>query len=290
MLHQRHYSNYAPDLGLFLEQSVYDQSMTGRSHSEASRIRWGPGIAHPRNQDDTTRAFYLSGISYFGLVDSYLNDFHCESALGSCADSQDISGGLGDSQDNAIKIVNHFLEAAAESVIFGGGRATTAPGDIEVRRNHFFKPLIWMRGQPGLVGGNHGNPFIVKNHFELKNGQRTLFEGNMTENVWGGFSQAGFTLLLTPKNQHTPNGDVCPLCQVTPVTVRYNRFSHSGSGFQIANAADRGGGYAQAGKRYSFHDVILKDVHAITYGGEGQLAQISSGLAVQDDFRYRQRC
>jgi len=234
---------------------------------------------HGTAQDDTTRAFYLSGISYFALVDSYLNDFHCEAALGSCTDSQDISGGLGDSQDNAIKIVNNFLEAAAESVIFGGGRATTTPGDIEVRRNHFFKPLIWMPGQQGFVGGYHGNPFIVKNHFELKNGQRALFEGNLTENVWGGFSQAGFTLLLTPKNQHTPNGDVCPLCQVTDVTVRYNKFSHSGSGFQIANAADRGGGYAQAGKRYSFHDLILEDVNATTYGGQGQLAQISSGLA-----------
>ena len=234
---------------------------------------WMHGTTH----DDTTRAFYLSGISYFALVDSYLNDFHCESALGSCTDSQDISGGLGDTQDNAIKIVNNFLEASAESIEFGGGRATTTPADIEVRQNHFFKPLIWMKGQPGFIGGNHGNAFIVKNHFELKNAQRVLFEGNVSENAWGGFSQAGFTLLLTPKNQHTPNGSVCPVCQVTDITVRFSKFSHTGSGFQIANAADKGGLYALAGQRYSFHDLILEDVNATVYGGQGQLAQVSAG-------------
>jgi hypothetical protein len=95
------------------------------------------------------------------------------------------------------KIVNNFLEASGENIIFGGGHATSAPADIEIRHNHMFKPLIWMRGQPGFVSGADGSPFIVKNLFELKNAQRVLFEGNLLENTWGGFSQAGFGILIT---------------------------------------------------------------------------------------------
>jgi len=49
-----------------------------------------------------------------------------------------------------------------------------------------------MRGQPGFVGGRDGNPFIVKNHFELKNAIRVLFEANVLENTWGGFPKRGF--------------------------------------------------------------------------------------------------
>ena len=62
-----------------------------------------------------------------------------------------------------------------------------------------YKPLTWKPDQPGFVGGTSGRPFIVKNLFELKNAQRVLFEGNILENTWGGFSQKGFAIVLTPK-------------------------------------------------------------------------------------------
>ena len=235
---------------------------------------------HGTAKDDTTRGLYLSGLTYAALVDSYLNDFHCESKTGSCTDAQTISGGLGTAPGGPYKIVNNFLESSAENILFGGGHATTTPADIEVRHNHFFKPLTWMPGQANVVAGNHGNPFVVKNHFELKNAQRVLFEGNVAENSWGGFSQPGFTVVLTPKNQITPSGDVCPICQVTDVTIRNSKFSHMGSGFQIANALDSPGGIVPplAGARYSIHDVVLDDINETLYNGQGQLAQVSTGL------------
>ena len=258
--------------GTYVGNLAFPTTHATANHLVFDRV-WMHGTVH----DDTGRGIFLSGLSYVALVDSYLNDFHCESKTGSCTDAQTVAGGLGSNQDSVYKINNNFLEAAGENIIFGGGPATLTPTDIEVRHNHFFKPLTWMPGRTGMVGGNHGNAFIVKNHFELKNAQRVLFEGNLTENTWGGFSQAGFTLLLTPKNQSTPHGYVCPLCQVTDVTVRYSKFSHSGSGFQLANAeADGGGGLPLAGERYSIHDVILEDVNATTYNGQGQLAQVSS--------------
>jgi hypothetical protein len=135
-----------------------------------------------------------------------------------------------------------------------------------------FKPLTWRLGEPGYVGGTSGNAFIVKNLFELKNAQRVLLEGNILENSWGGFSQTGFGILLTPKNQ-SPN--VCPLCRVTDVTIRYTTISHVASCFQIANILSDTGGPATAGERYSIHDVVCDDVDRGKYKGFGLFAQLS---------------
>ena len=179
---------------------------------------------HGTAQDETTRGLALRGMTYVAVVDSFFSDFHCVSKTGSCTDSQTIVSGGGDEPEGPFKIVNNFLEASGENLMFGGGAATITPTDIEIRHNHLFKPMIWKEGAPGFVGGASGRPFIVKNHFELKNAQRVLFEGNILENAWGGFSQMGFSILLTPKNQ----GNHCPKCQVTDVTLRYNRIRSVG--------------------------------------------------------------
>jgi hypothetical protein len=92
------------------------------------------------------------------------------------------------------KIVDNFLEAAAENILFGGGAATATPADIEISQNRMFKPLTWMKGKAGYVGGTNGNPFVVKNLLELKNAQRVLIDGNILENSWVGFSRVGFAI------------------------------------------------------------------------------------------------
>jgi hypothetical protein len=230
---------------------------------------WIHGTAH----DDTTRGIALGGGTRVAVVDSFFTDFHCE-AMGTCTDSQAIWGGVGSLPMGPYKIVNNFLEAAAETVLFGGGGATVTPTDIELRHNHMFKPMIWMKGQPGFVGGPGGNPFIVKNHFELKNAQRVLFEGNILENTWGGFSQVGFSILLTPKSQSS----ACPICQVTDVTIRYSTISHVGSGLQIANALSATGGAPLDGGRYSIHDLTVDDIGGAAYFGSGIFAQVGTGF------------
>lgn len=231
---------------------------------------------HGTAQDDTQRGVMLDGIRDAAVIDSYFSDFHCVSITGACTDSQTVAGGLGNIASGTWKIVDDFLEASGESILFGGGAATVSPADIEIRRNHFFKPLTWMRGQPGYVGGRNGNPFIVKNAFELKNGQRVLFEGNIVENVWGGFSQFGFGILLTPRNQAVGTTNVCPLCQVTDVTIRYSTVSHVGDGLQIANALSSNGGAPLAGERYSIHDITVDNVNAAKFDGKGNFIQVST--------------
>jgi hypothetical protein len=230
---------------------------------------------HGTAQDDTNRGVWLGGGTYISVVDSFLTDFHCVSLTGACSDSQAISGGIGNGPMGPYKITNNFLEASGENILLGGGAANSSPTDIQVSQNHMFKPLTWMKGQPGYVGGENGNPFVVKNLFELKNAQRVLLEGNIMENAWGGFSQVGFAILLTPKNP-----SACPLCQVTDITIRYNYISHMGAGMQLANARGDTGALPLDGGRYSIHDDVFDDINGTTYNGPSFFAQVSTNPGV----------
>jgi hypothetical protein len=237
---------------------------------------WLHGLA----QDETQDGVGLNGMTYAAVVDSYFNDFHCISRTGVCVDAHAIAGGTADTHDGPFKIQNNFLEASGEAVMFGGGASNSTPTDIQILNNHFWKPFQWMKGSPNFVGGSNGNPFIVKNHLELKNAVRVLVEANLMENSWGGFSQTGNGILLTPKNQHTIHGtNVCPLCQVTDVTIRYVRISHAGGGIQMATAISgngTGGAPALAGTRWSIHDVVLDDLSS-KYVGGGSAFEILNG-------------
>lgn len=237
---------------------------------------------HGTPQDETNRGISFGGSRYVAVVDSYFTDFHCTAISGGCVDAQAIAGGTGSKPMGPYKIDNNFLEGAAETIIFGGGPATSAPADIEIRRNHMFKPLTWMPGNPQFVGGTDGHPFIVKNLFELKNAERVLLDGNILENVWGGFSQAGFGVLLTPKNQMAMVGNVCPECYVTDVTIRNCLIRHVASGFQIGNGVSGNGGVPKEGGRYSIHDVVVDDIQPALYKGTGAFAQISTSAGVSD--------
>jgi len=111
--------------------------------------------------------------AYIAVVNSYFENFH---VVGQ--DTQAIAGWNG---PGPFKIVNNFLEAAGENVMFGGAAITipnVIPSDIEIRRNHFFKPLAWKPGNPAFAGA----AWTVKNILEFKDAQRVLVEGNFMEN------------------------------------------------------------------------------------------------------------
>jgi hypothetical protein len=236
---------------------------------------------HGTAQDETVRGILLGGSKDVAVVDSYFTDFHCM-AMGTCTDAQAIAGGMGDLEMGPYKIVNNFMEGAAETILFGGGAGTTTPADIEVRRNHMYKPPIWRKGDPGFVGGPSGKPFIVKNLFELKNAQRVLLEGNVLENSWGGFSQTGFAVLLMAKNQ----SNKCPSCIVTDVTFRDCRIAHVASGFQIGTVPSVAGGASSGTERISIHDVIIDDIGGSKYAGFGTLAQVTSSVPLLKDVSF----
>jgi hypothetical protein len=255
-------------------------NLVGPDKGTANHLVFDRMWFHGTTHNETVRGLMLSYVKYAAVVDSYFSDFHCIAKTGNCVDSQALSGGHGDDPMGPFKIVNNFLEAAGENIIFGGAEGTATPMDIEIRRNHMFKPRIWMKGQPGFVGGSDGSPFIVKNLFEIKNAQRVLFEANILENNWGGFSQTGFGILLTPKNQEGDHGtrSLCPSCMVTDITIRYCRISHVASGMQIGNGETTIGGVAKDGGRYSIHDIVIDDIQADPYDGFGTFAQLSTAV------------
>jgi hypothetical protein len=227
---------------------------------------------HGTPTDETRRGVALSGGTSIAVQDSYLSDFHC-SVMGTCTDSQAISGGTGTLPMGPFRIVDNFLEAAGENIIFGGGQATQTPADIEIRFNHFFKPMFWLQGQAGFTAP----AFIVKNLFEMKNAQRVLFDSNVLEDNWGGFSQSGYSIVITPRNQGNANANVCPLCQVTDITIRFVTISHAAGVFEIANAySPPNNGAPLQGQRYSIHDVIADDIDGTKYVGHGNFAEIST--------------
>ncbi len=216
------------------------------------------------------RGVSVSG-SYLAIINSYLNDFYTTN-ISNTTESQAISGGGGDIPQQAIKIVNNFLESAGECGMFGGGAATVNPTDIEIRRNHCYKPLQW-RCDPAVGCPGNGDHVIIKNaSIELKNAVRVLFEGNINENSWNAPSasgasqgdQKGFAILMTPKNQ---NGQ-CPLCAVTDITYRYGITKHSANGIQTGAAASDSGDFSLGSARISIHDYVFDDINVSWAGGD----------------------
>jgi hypothetical protein len=148
---------------------------------------------HGTSTQDIQLGFSMNG-SNMAIVDSYVDDVHML-ATDSVGVGANISPG-------PIKIVNNFIAAATENVYFGGGGGGYGgylTSDIEIRNNYIFKPLSWvplscLASDP--MCPNPINSLVVKNAFEVKEGQRILFDGNLIENVWAG-GQLGNALALS---------------------------------------------------------------------------------------------
>lgn len=229
--------------------------------------------------DETNNCVNTNNSTFQAMEDSFANDFYCISVTGSCTDAHVIGGGTNNAAgctDNTFKFVNNFAEASGENAFQGGGAAQCTPTDFEIRNNWFFKPLTWnpscTAASPcnGFVynGGFGGNAVEVKNLQEFKNIAYVLAEGNRYDNTWGGFSQPGEAISLTPKNQAGPNGtNLCPLCEVHDVTIRYSSGSFMQQAFQISNAPSDNGGYAQGGFDYSLHDIVFDNIDPVGMNG-----------------------
>ncbi len=224
----------------------------------------------------------LHGTRFIAIINSYLDGFYCVARSGACTDASALGGGNGDLPVSTLKIYNNYIEASGENILFGGTASEVNPTDIEIRRNHLFKPMLWKEGEPGYAPVKDGNPVIVKNHFELKSGVRVLFEANLMENSWGGFSQTGFSILLTPKSQ----GNMCPKCEVTDVTVRYNRIRNVGGVMQVGNGVSKLGGTTADGGRHSIHDLVADGIHGQEWKGLGAFAVVGSNAPVLHDVSF----
>ena len=230
---------------------------------------------HGTSTDETVRGMELSNVRSVAVINSRFADFHCLAVKGACGDTQAINFGLDTvAQGGNYLIQGNYLEAAGENILSGGGAASYVPCDISILGNRFNKPDSWNQNDPSYVPVNR-EPWIVKNLLELKNGCRVLVDGNDMRGAWGGFSQTGFAILLTPKNQN----NLCPICAVTDITIRHNTIKHTAQAFTFGcGASDVGGWPADCG-RWMLHDNSFSDLQFSTCGNPcGQfLIEIASG-------------
>jgi hypothetical protein len=215
---------------------------------------------HGHSGLDVKRCVALNGVAS-AVIDSYLAECHYRGL-----DAQAILGWNG---PGPFKIVNNYLEGSGENVMFGGADPKIdglIPSDIEIRRNHFYKPLAWQ-----------AEGWSVKNLFEIKNGQRVLFEGNVLENNWV-HAQNGFAVLF----QALTDNNTAPWVRVRDITFRFNRISYAAAGINVlARVAYPSNGRApvlptEPAMRIEFsHNVLDRigvDPHIL--GSNGRLVQL----------------
>jgi len=186
---------------------------------------------HGHPSSNVSRAIALNS-AHTAIIDSHIAEVH-----GVAMDTQAIGGWTG---PGPFKIVNNYLAAAGENIMFGGAAASipnVTPSDIEIRRNHITKLLSWKVNDPSYAGV----PWAIKNLLELKHAQRVLVDGNVFENHWPS-AQSGFSVLMTPRNEQGLNGAwVMPWATVNNITVSNNVFRSIPAGIAIygRDEADR---------------------------------------------------
>ena len=150
------------------------------------------------------------------------------------SDIRDIHGGTNDSQafgawasPGPFKLVNNYLAATTENVMFGGGGGYANPyvmADIEIRNNLFDKPLKWLPMTLGLTA-----QWTVKNHLECKSCLRMIVTGNTMQNAWKSADQQGENIVLTPRTNQSGYNSV-----VDDITIQNNILENANWGFTIA--------------------------------------------------------
>ncbi|MFQ5691210.1 MAG: hypothetical protein ACE5HQ_13175 [Gemmatimonadota bacterium] len=165
-----------------------------------------------------------------------------------------------------LRVHNNFLTASGVNVLLGGAKASSCaalPRDIEITRNHIYKNPAWA-----------GQGLDVKNLFEIKTGQRVLFEGNVVENVWAE-AQAGFWLVIKSGEQTIPCG------HTEDVTIRLNRVISVCNGPNIARWSSLGPVTDLPTQRVLYEQNLYEDFGQ-THGAGGTCGVPFQHLAPED--------
>lgn len=153
------------------------------------------------------RGFALNGVR-MEVKNSHISDFKHPQNDCQTIDAWNTPGPL--------LIENNYLEASSENIMLGGSTPSirgAIPSDVTIRRNHFFKPFSWRKGEANF----NGTEWSVKNLFEIKFARKVLFDSNILENSWAQF-QMGFAIVLTVR---TENGAV-PEAVVEDIQITNN--------------------------------------------------------------------
>lgn len=149
--------------------------------------------------------------------------------------------------DGNIEIINNYLEAAAENLLFGGAGSALGltPSDCVVRGNWINKPVNWRE-----------EGWDVKNLFEIKNARRIRIENNLMTGNWGS-AQDGTAIVIKSTADSGAGATAADIMFINNV-VR-------GSG----NALSVNGSEEKGGHRLTIRNNIFDDINGAKWNGQG---------------------
>ena len=180
------------------------------------------------------------------ITNSYFSDFKREGE-----ESQAIAVWAA---DGPIEIRNNYLEAAAESILFGGAesRLGVIPGNAVIRDNWLNKPLSW-----------RGTKWVVKNFLEIKSGRKIVIENNLMTNNWA-MAQEGTGVLFRTGEDSGKNATV------EDIEFTNNIIRGSGSAITVF------GGEGDGGRRLTIRNNIIDDIVSKKWDGRGYFLKTAS--------------
>lgn len=165
--------------------------------------------------------------------------------------------------DGPIEIVNNYLDAAAESILFGGATSHLGliPGNAIVRDNWLNKPLEW-----------RNTKWVVKNFLEIKSGQNIKIENNLMTNNWA-MAQEGTGLVFRTADDSGKESFTQDIEFVN------NIVRGAGSAITVD------GGEAAGGRRLTIRNNVFEDITSKKWDGRGFFLKPSTwdGLIVENN-------
>jgi regulation of enolase protein 1 (concanavalin A-like superfamily) len=193
------------------------------------------------------------------ILNSYLSDIHVRGQ-----EAQAICGWNG---PGPFRIINNYIEAAGENLMFGGALPdipNLIPSDIEIRRNHIYKQPSW-RGV-----------WTVKNLLEMKNARRVLVDGNLLEYCWTD-AQQGYAILFTPRPS-----DSGPAAVVEDITFTNNIVRNVAAVFHIqgSDSLYEADPSSLRTRRIQIANNLFTNIDGAAWAGDGCFMKIGAAQAV----------
>jgi hypothetical protein len=194
------------------------------------------------------------------IANSYISDIKSAQE-----DAQAIMGANG---PGPFLIVNNYLEASGENILFGGADPyiqNLVPSDITIQQNHITKPLAW-----------RGQAWTIKNLIELKNAQRVTINGNLIENNWAA-AQQGYAIVLTPRNQD----NTAPWAVVQQVQFTNNVVRHVAAVFNVLGSDYIN--HSRTTNAITVRNNLFLDISRANWGGSGWFMLTYGGYDITVD-------
>lgn len=194
--------------------------------TRAERIVIDRSYIHGEPEMNVKRGVMMNGRS-LAVVNSRIGEIHQPLPRGGCPAGREAQGLTIVNGPGPYKIDNNYVSASTEGMLVGGqdpANESMMPSDIQISRNHFYKPLAWK------------NAFMTKTGFAMKSGARVQVYGNFIENSWDNCGEQPSGIRLTVRNNsQTPAG---AFQNLTDVDFAFNAIVNHGRGGLILASDD----------------------------------------------------